>query len=346
MSIANKVFKNNRTGETIKVIDSFENIAILENKQKIDVRTLMDSNQYTEQIDPNQFFNNQGAYNILAEKIKTIPTHMMEEDENVSVTPTSNFPDFGPVSNESAIVMTTEEDEKAELARKYGVSTDNTNSLQKQNEAFAQLLGDEADELPQVRPITEKEFVQRVEVQRDEIVSSFGSDTKSIKEEQKKEIPIEDPIINMFRRTKRNVEFNINIEISDKIPRLDFIEMMEDSYETSMIDFLADEFTNNILQNPSTIRENIKSKIKQLVYGSPTTLSSNFNTTNKEKKETKKDSKNIQTVNDQITDSVTQVEKHEPLSFEKEPVLTKDLEKPTKPKTTRKPRAKKETVEK
>ena len=27
-------FKDNRTGEIVKVIDSFENIAILENKQK------------------------------------------------------------------------------------------------------------------------------------------------------------------------------------------------------------------------------------------------------------------------------------------------------------------------
>jgi hypothetical protein len=111
-----------------------------------------------------------------------------------------------------------------------------------------------------------------------------------------------------------------------------------------MIDFLADEFTNKILQDPSVIRETIKSKIKQLVYGSPTILpTSNNNKTNKEKTKVEKDSKNIQTVNDQITDSVTQFEKHEPLSIEKEFVLTKDLPKKT---TTRKPRAKKETVEK
>ena len=71
MSLANKVFKNNITGEDVKVIDSFENIAILENKQKINVNTLMDTSQYTEQIDPGSFFNNQGAYNSLAEKIKS-----------------------------------------------------------------------------------------------------------------------------------------------------------------------------------------------------------------------------------------------------------------------------------
>ena len=36
MNLNNKIFKDNRTGEVLKVIDSFENIAILENKTKID----------------------------------------------------------------------------------------------------------------------------------------------------------------------------------------------------------------------------------------------------------------------------------------------------------------------
>ena len=36
MNLANKSFKNNKTGEVIKVIDSFENIAVLENKGKED----------------------------------------------------------------------------------------------------------------------------------------------------------------------------------------------------------------------------------------------------------------------------------------------------------------------
>ena len=328
MSLAGKVFKNNITGDTIKVIDSFENIAILENKQKIDVKKLMDSNQYTEQIDPSSFFNTQGAYNNLAEKIKNIPTHMMQDDAGaLDVTPTVNYEGFGQVSNESAIIMTTEEDEKAELARRYGASIDNSSNLEKQNQAFARILGDDADELPQVVR-TNDEPVQRVEVQRDVV---YPAQAQPVRETPQ----VEDPIITMFKRTKRNVEFKVTIDICDKIPRLDFIEMMEDSYEISMIDFLADEFTNKILKDPSIIKDSIKSKIKQLVYGAEI-------------------SKEI--INPQITDAVTQVEKHEPLSIEKEPVLSKDLETPTKQqqgidlsqgaipkKTTRKPRAKKET---
>jgi len=311
MSLAGKVFKNNVTGSTIKVIDSFENIAILENKQKIDVKQLMDSNQYTEQIDPSSFFNNQGAYNSLAEKIKTIPSHLIQDEEGsvpVVTTPSNYNDSFGPVSNESAIIMTTEEDEKAELARKYGVSAQD-NSLQKQNEAFSKLLGEDNNELPKipVQPYSNDEVVQRVEVSRE--VTTNSKPTQQV----------EDPIITMFKRTKRNVDFKINVEISDKIPRLDFIEMMEDSYEISMIDFLAEEFTNKILQDPTHIRETIKSKIKQLVYGAEI-------------------SKEI--VNPQITDAVTQLK--EDVSFNEKNVEVKT----EKPKTTRKPRAKKETEQK
>ena len=328
MSLDNKKFRNNRTGEIIRVISTFEDIAVLENKQKASVAELTNPSLFTEEVDPASFFSNQSAFNQLAEKIRNIPTNMIQdEDGQIPVTSTTNDK-FRPLVNESAIVMTTEEDERAELAKKYGATINNTSSVQKQNDAFAKILGEES-ELPST-PIF-NEPVQRVEVNREVPIQTAQSVAN-----------VEDPIITMFKRTKRNVEFKVSVDISDKIPRLDFIEMMEDSYEISMIDFLADEFTNKILQDPSAIRETIKNKIKQLVYGAPTTLSSNFNTTNKEKKETKKDSKNIQTVNDQITDSVTQVEKHEPLSFEKEPVLSKDLPKKT---TTRKPRAKKETAE-
>jgi predicted DNA-binding transcriptional regulator YafY len=39
--------------------------------------------------------------------------------------------------------------------------------------------------------------------------------------------------------------------------------MMEDSYETSIIDFLADEITDSIISNPDNIRNMIKDKIRR-----------------------------------------------------------------------------------
>ena len=305
MSLANKSFKNNLTGEVVTVIDSFENIAILENKQKLNVNQLMNPALYTEEIDPMSFFNNQGAYNILAEKIKSIPQDQIGDDNgeiNVAGVNRIDVP-RGVEQEESLITMSSEEDEKAALAAKYGIVNPPVESLQRQNEAFAKILGEESEsELPRVpqyqQPV--QEVVQRVEVNR-EVQQEYVQPVQRVE--------VEDPIIKMFKGVKRIVEFNISLDIKNKIPRLDFIEMMEDSYETSIVDFLAEEFTNELLKNPEIIKDMIKSKINTLVYGEDKVES--FPTP----------------INDQITDSVTQVP-----------------EKVTKPRTPRAPRAKKEVI--
>ena len=314
MSLANRSFKNNKTGEIIRVIDSFENIAVLENKQKLDVRTLTDVNYYTEQIDPGNFFNTQGAYNLLADKIKNIPQSVLSNFTDENTSEENIYDKFGsditPQMNESAIIMSTEEDEKAELARKYGVSVDTNSQISRQNEAFARILGEDAeDELPVVpQQYVEQPPVVRVEAERP-IVNEYNPAP----------VVVEDPIITMFKNVKRSKDFSISLEINNKIPRPDFIEMMEDSYNTSIIDFLASEFTDNLLKNPQIIEDMIKEKIKELVYGVET-----------------KD------VNPQITDSVTQLNPPTPPADR----VLKEGELPTKPKTTRKPRVKKESTEK
>lgn len=305
MSISNKTYKNNKTGETIKVIDSFEDIAILENKGKEKVSNLLNPDLYTEQIDISNFFNTQSAYNVLAEKIKTIPVDQIKDEPGAEViVNVDGNSTFRPQTNESAIIQVSEEDERAELARKYGV-TNPQNEIEKQAEAFNRLLNPESEEP-----------VQTIEVNR-----APQNQNYEVKNTNTVQTQTEDPIITMFKNVKRIKDFSISLEIKNKIPRPDFIEMMEDSYNTSIIDFLASEFTDNLLRNPQVIEGMIRQKIKEVVYGV-------------EKTETP--------VNPQITDSVTQLhnEKHEPLNLEKEPVLSKDLPKKT---TTRKPRAKKET---
>ena len=281
MNLANKAFRDNRTGEIVKVIDSFENIAILENKTKIDARRLMDQNLYTEQIDPSNFFNNQGAYNSLFEKIKTLPTDNLPFDDNqsnVGQTVVRMDNSYTPPAEEnSAVVYTTVDDEKAELARKYGATIDNTQSLARQNEAFTKILGDDAvDELPPVpnRPIQNEEEVQRVEVNRDDSGEVTGSvivnNQENIAYQKQYSKPVEDPVHTMFKGIKRSVEFSLDLNLENKIPKLEFIEMMEESYEKSIIDFLANDITQSILSNPDYLKEKIKDKINEMVYNKKT----------------------------------------------------------------------------
>lgn len=247
-NLANKTFRDLKTNELVKVIDSFDNIAVLEGGGKAEVSKLLNTNLYSEYIDPSNFFNTQGAYDSLFDKIKNIDTSKIKDDPQDLAARIGG--EVNPASNESAIVYTSEEDEKAELARKYGVSIDNQTSTQRQNEAFAKILGDEAaEELPKTVVVNQPQAVN----------------TEYVAPVQR--VEVNDPIISMFKNVKRGVDFKMNVEISNKIPRLDFIEMMEDSYEISIIDYLAEEFTNNLLRNPEQIKQMISDRIKQVVYG-------------------------------------------------------------------------------
>ena len=337
-NLGKRSFRNNLTGEIVRVMDSFEDIAILEDRTKVDARHLVNPGLFTEvssntppiqqfnesssyntdiveEVAPENFFSNQSAYNSLADKIKNIPVHMIKDDPNAGQAfvriedpegnPTTTSFDRGlnnSSNNESVIIKTTLEDEKAELARKYGV-VNSSDSVNKQNSTFAKLLGEE-------------EEVTTVSVNREEEVTRYEVENK---QEYIQPQPVfDDPILKMFKGVKRSLDFNVSIKIDNKIPRVDFIEMMEDSYETSIIDFLADEFTNNIVSNPDMIKEMIKAKINEVVYG------------------------NVKTdVNSQITDSVTQQPTPPPsqiIKEDEEPVPV------TKQRTPRTSRIKKEIV--
>lgn len=271
MNLANKKFRNNLTGDVVSVLDSFENIVILndEKKTRMDAKHLTNAILYTEisainesyntnynnvdEVSPDAFFNNQSAYNVLADKIKSIPENMIKDDPDAGQVSIKAEDMSGSVDlvreqankSESAVIMVSEEDERAQLARKYGATNDN--ALQKQNEAFSRLLNDEPKE---------------------EVTQVFVKD-RDVVEAPQQTLSVEDPILRMFKGVKRNTNFAITLDINNKIPRADFIEMMEDSYETSLIEFLADEFTNNIINNPGFIKDMIIAKIKETVYGSP-----------------------------------------------------------------------------
>jgi hypothetical protein len=272
MEFINKTFKNKITGDSFTIIDQYQNIAITSNKEKIDVNLLsndklfvpvknntvqsMNENfefpkkQKEDIIDPNRFFNDQNTYNAFADKIKNVDLSKIPDDENKSLnTLTSN------ITNESAIIMSDPEDEIEEIKRKYG-ATSVDDSVRRQNEVFSRILDPESNQ-PEVQPI---QPIQQVEVKRE-----YVEPQQTYVEPPVQRIEVQDPIISMFKNVKRNLDFKINLKIDGKIPRLDFIEMMEDSYDVSIIDYLADEFTNKILNDPSIIRNKVKDEIKSMI---------------------------------------------------------------------------------
>ena len=273
MDFLNKTFKNRVTGDTFQIIDVYQNIAITDKKEKINTSILSNEKLFSpisnttiptnenrnfkeEFVDPNNFFNSQNTYNAFAEKIKNIPLDKLPDDDrpkNYDNTPvTTPYRDLGLSTNESAIIMSDPEDEVEELKRKYGATTVD-DSIRKQNDVFSKILSDEP-------PVVQVSAPQQTQYQERQVEQNFQEPEPPIQR-----IEVQDPLTSMFRNVKRNVDFNIDLKIEGKIPRLDFIEMMEDSYEVSIIDFLAQEFTENILRDPKLVRNKIKNEIKRLL---------------------------------------------------------------------------------
>ena len=68
MNLNNKSFKDNKTGEVIRIVDSYQNIAITDKKERVDASRLLDTRFYTEYIDPKSFFQDNQTYNVWVQK--------------------------------------------------------------------------------------------------------------------------------------------------------------------------------------------------------------------------------------------------------------------------------------
>ena len=256
-----KKFTDLTTGRVVEVIDQFEDIVILDNKSKIKLNRLLDNNLYDEFIDPRNFFRNDGLVNAFTEKIRQLPTeNIRSEQERFDPKNPPVLKNYGdpmrPLFEEPAVLPYDPEEEKKELLAKaksmYGNVSDSTN---KQFENLRSIIED-IDE--------ENDIISRP-IQEDIRPVSQSFETKPIINDIIMNNQV-DPIIQMFRNAKRNTDFKISFNIENKIPRLDFIEMMEDSYNTSIIDFLAEEFTNELLLKPETIKNKIKDQLNSMVY--------------------------------------------------------------------------------
>lgn len=295
MNLKNRKFTDLSTGRVVEIRDHFEDIAILNDNSKIRVNRLMDKNYFEEYIDPKSFFKNESLLSSFAEKIRQLPNdavtranddprdteQLVQESRRTGPVDLNNIPGstvIRPMTSESAVLPYDPEEEKMELMRKaksmYGnVSLDE--SLQKQYDSLRNILEDDNPNVPVVEPhrprVPENRprpqssdpepGIQRIEVSRDdesgEVISRVPDRGKPVEE---------DPILVMFKNVKRNAEFSISIPVSEKIPKASFIELMEENYNKSIIDFLAQEFTDNIVNNPDRIKQMIKERITEMVY--------------------------------------------------------------------------------
>lgn len=72
---------------------------------------------------------------------------------------------------------------------------------------------------------------------------------------------------NFFSKIKRNNEIEIDFSITEKFPDIEFVRMMNDNYETSIIDHFANEIVEKLLFDPESLLNAVKNRIHEIVYG-------------------------------------------------------------------------------
>jgi hypothetical protein len=253
------------TGKIVEVIDEFDDIVILDNRTKLKVNKLLDRNLFDDYIDPRDFFRNESLVNAFTEKIRQIPNETISKEPN-NFDPydpplLKNYGDpMRPSFDEPAVLPYDPEEEKRALLQKAKTMYKNpVGEAQRQFESLKSII--EEPEIDEEMPTN----ATNVTIVNENISNPIKVETVESNRNTYQNQSV-DPIIQMFRNAKRNTNFNIKLELLNKIPRVDFIEMMEDSYNTSIIDFLAEEFTNELLLNPQIIKDKIKSQINSMVY--------------------------------------------------------------------------------
>lgn len=252
------------TGKIVEVIDEFDDIVILDNRTKLKVNKLLDKNLFDDYIDPRDFFRNESLVNAFTEKIRQIPNETLTKDQNkfdpYDPPLLKNYGDpMRPSFDEPAVLPYDPEEEKRQLLEKAKTLYKNPNGAAiKQYDSLRSII-EEPDSIEESIS-TNITNTMNENPSNSQKVETIDSNRNTM------QVQNIDPIVQMFRNAKRNTSFNVKLEIQNKIPRLDFIEMMEDSYNTSIIDFLAEEFTNELLLNPQIIKDKIKSQINSMVY--------------------------------------------------------------------------------
>jgi hypothetical protein len=256
----NKKFRDLLNNKIVQVTDNFEDIVILDGKNKIKINQLMNTSMFEEYIDPNSFLRNDNFLDNFSNQLKSIPLDDFKNRVPAEEMGFKNTINTGVAEVDLTNIPYDPELEKQELLKKaqtvYGFG--NTQQLvQKQLDSLKNIL-EEDDEVAQIQESVQQNILMEQTITQQEPLKIIEQEIKTTTKM--------DPILEMFKNVKRNTSFRIEFAVENKIPRIDFIEMMEDSYNTSIIDFLAQEFTDEIVRDPNIIKEKIKKKLTDLVY--------------------------------------------------------------------------------
>jgi hypothetical protein len=259
MLIGKKFIKVNENKE-YSVIGTEGAFYILNDKSKVSAQRLLDTESFTEVLDVKNFF--EASNNVIVNAVNNTktPSHSEYNDNVVRVeakrTDLGDDDKFYANSNESALISHEEidpEEEKRLLMEKYKIKPHTTHNVISQVEQQNELM----------KKLIDGDDIQPSMVKNEFMVDEF----KQVGSKPSVQIPspVIDPIIDLLNKTKRVNNLKLKIEIEELLPKNEFIQMLEESYDKSIIDYLTDEIYNKMIEDSNSIKEQIKNQITAAV---------------------------------------------------------------------------------
>lgn len=271
-SIKGKTFMNSN-GDIVRVGSTDGNSVILDNGDRVSLNKMLDTNNFQEinesssrpvtstETDPFTLMNNNGFYSTLVNQTRNINTSGIGDSGPSQAGPTLNVLEsvverHGNTNNNS-ILVDNADDNIERLKRQMIENQKNINSkIQNSNSKLGDWLDAESTYDPNVT-------YDKDRVDRDPVVKMYDEQNKQVEEIR------ENPVNQMFKSLKRSVPIDIDVTISEMLPKKEFIQMWEESYDVSIIDFLAQEFVNKYARNPVLLKNIIVERIREYAYGKP-----------------------------------------------------------------------------
>lgn len=282
IDLIGRSFKNGR-GEILTVIDVDSDIAILADDQRISINRLLDDKHYrpagrvtvpiTSKANENASFNSDQAPDIFGNSNNRYGNLLNQIRNQVDKNPfgmesgsdhsLTSFRMVEPTVELGNTEMSFNNDENSiEEAKRRMIENQKRlrESIEKQSQSVSKYLDDEAVQpnLPTYEEADRTVSLVEYDNNNRQVESANINESSFLRKDN--------PAYQMFRNVKRSVPFKMNLELSKLLPKKEFIQMWEESYEISMIEYLAEEFLRELLNNPENLKIQIISKMNEQIF--------------------------------------------------------------------------------
>jgi hypothetical protein len=296
MNLIGKTF-NRSIGGSVTVASVDGDVAILENQQRVNIDTLMNTGEFTESIDMTLYTGGlkKGtglATSSIINSARGIPDNVLENIDSQNQQGTS-VKQIGVVEthksaqgdNYERASNSSDDPRKVEELRQKAITLykESEEAVQRQTNSINQYL-DDGDKVSFVSKNND-EFVPGSQVNIDGTIDdkqriSQTPDSNLINNDYQNNHnqnnhnqnsqyirKVDNPMTVMFKGFTRVPEFKCMLEINEMIPNLEMMRMFEDSYDLSIIDHFTDEILNKVSNDPNLLRSEIKKSLEVAIYG-------------------------------------------------------------------------------